>query len=383
MLVFFSLWVSRTHAQTSGTVAKNYHHYLRGGYQAGYVLKTNDFIKGKNLKNEPIDWYHSLRLEFGWETTGAQMWHQIWKYPAFGFGVYALDYFGEEQLGNPLAAYGFAVWPLVRKEKFTFNLNFGFGMSFNWKPFDPATNPYNVAIGNFESAYIDVGVTLDYELSKRLNLVGAFTGTHFSNGGTRQPNWGINQAGLLVMLKYKMEETKPAFTKWEIPAYQKNYEWLISGSWGIRNVLFDVDIPELSNAYLRRDFAVWTLTSTFYRQLSYKSKVGAGVDLVFDRSINAQIDAADGKIDNIDLPSQDEIRVGLYGAYEFVLYRLSVLINVGYSVIQKENQLPDLYQRLGAKYHFFDDFFAGLNVRFQDFSKATHLEWNLGYRVRW
>ena len=83
------------------------------------------------------------------------------------------------------------------------------------------------------------------------------------------------------------------------------------------------------------------------------------------------------------MPVLDEGRVGLFGAYEFVLHDISILTNIGYSIIQKEADLPRLYQRVGVKYHFAEHIFGGINVRFQDFGKANHLEFNIGYRLQW
>ena len=145
------------HAQDNETAEKNTYLFARGSYQYGYVLKTNSFVDGsKNQTGKPIDWYQAGRAELGWQTTGSQPWHQIWGYPAFGVGFYAGDYFEKgAQLGNPLAVYGFAIWPLQRKKAFTLTLQMGFGLSWNWQPFDPVTNPDNVAIGAFRAAYTD------------------------------------------------------------------------------------------------------------------------------------------------------------------------------------------------------------------------------------
>jgi len=51
-------------AETPGGIR----YYLRGAYQYGSVLQTNEFVEGDNLKGRPIDTFHSLRLEFGWQT---------------------------------------------------------------------------------------------------------------------------------------------------------------------------------------------------------------------------------------------------------------------------------------------------------------------------
>ena len=198
LLVSFLLVIGNNSllAQDSTKSIKNNHHFTRIGYQYGTVLKTSNFAKGINLTSEPIDNYQAARIEFGWQKTGSKMWHAIWNYPTFGLGFYGVNYIGEEQLGNPLALYGFTELPLIRNGDLIFSMQLGFGLSFNWKPFDPITNPYNEAIGNFQAAYIDVGITLDYNISNQFELVAALTGTHFSNGGSQQPNWGLNQLGL-------------------------------------------------------------------------------------------------------------------------------------------------------------------------------------------
>ena len=65
-----------------------------------------------------------------------------------------------------------------------------------------------------------------------------------------------------------------------------------------------------------------------------------------------------------------------------MMHRYSVLLHVGYHLVQKEKNMERIYQRIGVKYHIFDNIFVGLNTRFQNFSQAAYLEWNVGYRLR-
>jgi len=44
-------------------------------------------------------------------------------------------------------------------------------------------------------------------------------------------------------------------------------------------------------------------------------------------------------------------------------------------------RLPELYQRLGVKQFFHQNWFAGMNVRFHEIGSADNLEWNIGYKV--
>ncbi len=60
-------------------------------------------------------------------------------------------------------------------------------------------------------------------------------------------------------------------------------------------------------------------------------------------------------------------------------------IGLGYYIIRTEfpGEVPKFYQKLGFKYHIWDDYFAGLNIRFYEFSRAGFIEWNIGYRIQW
>ncbi len=365
----------------------DYRHYLQAGYQVAYVLPMNDFIKGENAAGEPITSMHAARIELGWQTTGAKRWHQIWNYPSFGIGLTKVDYFNDREVGMPGAVYGFVSLPVKRWERWTLSIAPGFGLSFGWKPFDPVTNPYNQSIGAYKAAFIDINTHFTYYVNPHWDFILGLPAYHFSNGGTKNPNNGFNQIGPMATVRYKFEAAPREFRHWDdIPAFRKNDELIVLGSWGLRNVAFDPAQydPELERTYGRVWFSVTTLSAAWMRQTSHMSKWGVGVDIVSDESTKAQIDAGEGHVAERDISGFDQARIGIFGAYEFVIQRLSILGNLGYTVRQKgfDGQLPRLYQRLGFKYHFTDHWFAGLNVRFKEFSSADHLEWVIGYRHR-
>ena len=176
--------------------------YLRGAIQTGSVVQTNDFLKGDNQSGEPIDSFNSLRLEFGWQTDGSRDWHHSYNFPSYGIGLYGADYNNDEELGNPTSLYGFFEWPLVRGTKWRFNFDLAFGFTNDWQSYDPVNNPKNTAMGLGRSVHIEGGPNVEYRLAKRWALIGGFTFTHFSNGGTQLPNHGLNQVGPLLFVKY-------------------------------------------------------------------------------------------------------------------------------------------------------------------------------------
>ena len=127
------------------------------------------------------------------------------------------------------------------------------------------------------------------------------------------------------------------------------------------------------------------LSTTLLRQILHKVKLGAGLDFICRAGTSAQIDAGNGKIDDLDLLLSNETRFSIDNASEFVFHRLSFLLHVTYTLIQKEERrgFPRWYNRLGLKGHVVDNIFGGLTVRFREWSKANYLEWNVGHQLQW
>ena len=361
-------------------------HYLRASYQPGYVLPTNSFVEGENLRGEPIEWYHAVRLEFGWQTDGSEIWQQIYNKPSYGIGIYGSDFFNAEEVGNPSALYGFFIWPFKRWTRTALNVHLGFGIAENFKPFDPEDNPFNVAMGAEKAAYIDVGFTFDYAFSHKWMGTGGFSVTHFSNGGTRQPNWGLNMIGLQAFARYNFEREPIVFKEVEIPPYQKNWELILTGSAGIRNIAADLREDSLVQEYIQEDFWLFNITAALARQLGYMPKVTAGLDLAYDESVETLVDIRDPGADaDAAVDFIDHLNLSAFAGYEHVAARGSLLVQLGYTFLRKdiEGQVPRSYQRLGLKFHLLKNTFLGLNVRFQEFSKANNLEFNVGQRWQW
>lgn len=63
-------------------------HSLGGFVQGGYVMPTNDFVRGENASAKPIDRFAALSLRYTVLTSGEKPWHQLFKYPSYGLGLY-------------------------------------------------------------------------------------------------------------------------------------------------------------------------------------------------------------------------------------------------------------------------------------------------------
>jgi hypothetical protein len=368
-----------TEAETERSNIKT--HYLRGAYQIGTVLPTNSFVKGEYPGGERIDSFQSLRLEFGWQTDGSRDWQNVYNFPSYGLGLYGATYTGGGDLGNPTSLYGFFTWPTARWSWATLNVELGFGLTTDWAPYDPESNPYNGAIGAGRTVHIDVGANLEFPLARHWALLAGFSGTHFSNGGTQQPNQGLNQIGPLLFVKYDFQGRFDPPPRREPAPWEKSWEMALTFAAGIRNLSSDaaIDDPE----YFTKDFFVANATAVLNRRLTYMANVNVGLDFSYDETVPAlkEIEAAK-QGQNAETSSWDKLGLGVTAGYEHNVNDTRLLFHLGYTFLREdvEGQIPRFYQRLGIKHHVFGDWLFGLNVRFQYFGTADNLEWNIGRR---
>ena len=384
LLLLFPLFVK---AQEDSTLIHKNKVWINSSLQAlyhnGYVFPTNDFLRGTNIEATRINAFQTFSLKFSTQTTGDKLWQQLYKYPNWGIGVSVIDFHNPEEIGVPLAFYGFFNAPFKRWQKVSFNYEMGFGATFNWKSFNPVNNKYNIAIGAGVSFQIDAGLNLHYNLTNRIELVSGFSLTHYSNGALKKPNFGINTIAPEVGLKYNFYD-RPAFHKQEVPIFIKKNEWLFSAFGGAKNVIFDSVNIDIREKYEGVFFPVFGISTTYNRQISYKSKIGAGMTFSYDGSVNAQIAVDNNELDPVDSPMSDKIQISIYPSYELVIDKLSVIIQPAFYIYRKnfKDQSPVFHQRIGIKYHISDNIFAGITLRDYSFHVSDFIEWTLGYRIR-
>ncbi len=360
-------------------------YFLRGAYQAGSVLQTNDFLKGDNKAGEPIDRFQSARLEFGWQTDGSKEWHHTYNFPTYGIGLYGANFYNETELGSPTSLYGFFEWPLSRSDRWTFNFGLAFGFTNNWESYDPLNNPQNIAMGLGRSVHIEGGPNVEYRLADQWSLIGALTFTHFSNGGTQRPNHGINNVGPMIYVKFDTDTPIKLPPRRSINNYPHEWDLTVCGSAGKRNLTHKINDPNVREDYLNRNYMVANLTVGLGRQFSCKSRYVFGLDLGYDESVGDLI-VLDGLTNSVNAhgTAEDNYELALFAGYEVTANRTNLIIHLGYKVLYKDvaGRLPVFYQRLGVKQFVYNKLFAGLNVRFHELGSADNLEWNFGYVMK-
>lgn len=349
--------------------------FLRFAYQPGVVTSTSSFFDGENAAGEPIDRVQAFKIELGWQTDGTEDWEQRYNFPAMGVGLYKASFRNGEELGSPLAIYGWLSWPFVDfTDRFGLTTEVGFGFATNWNPLDVETNPFNDAVSTPVTYYGESGIFARYALNRKLDLSAGGLFTHMSNGATGDPNAAINTLSSLVRLRYNFHRERPPRVRRKLPPFGPYWELSTFGGAGWKNV----DLGERGDPEERRNFGVVAVSLDVQRRFYSMGRIGGGVDWSYEGWARAFASSAEA------VSASDKVAIGIYGGYEHVVHRFSIPIQIGYYVWRggDEDRGPALYQKLGWKFHVTDRFFVGMEVRFFDFTKASFVRWNVGYDLK-
>ena len=353
-------------------------------YQYGYVFPTNRFLRGSNSEQEPINGFGSFSLRLGHQATGEKPWQLNYGYPVFGAGVSVTQFSEPDELGTPIAVFGFITAPFKRWPRMSLDYDLALGLAFNWKPFNPVDNPNNVSIGTKQSVFIDVGAQVSFPVAGKLSASAGFSVSHWSNGALRKPNLGINTIAPHVALRYDLRAAPPAF-----PIVRQRAPFTpttvldIAVFAGSQNVVYDTLRIDLVEKYEGVDFLAIGLHACVARQITHKSKVGIGFATDYDGAHDAQVSVENGEIEVVDSPFADKLQLSVFPSYELVLNKLSLVVQPSFYVARKKvsQQTPWYYQRVGIKVHMYRNLFLGVNLRAYQFHVSEYLEWNIGYRI--
>lgn len=352
---------------------------------AGNVMPTNTFVRVQNTDPDGLAHYFGAAVRIARQTTGTQLWQQLYDYPEYGIGFYSAQLRNTPNLGNPYAFYGFFNAPFFRINKLCLNYELGLGFAFNWKHYNPLTNPGNVAISADGSVYLDAGIDLKYAIGKRFELGVGYGFTHFSNGRIKLPNKGLNTGAAKITLAYDLFNEPIQYPKPEKPNYKGNYEWIISAYAGMQNVVYLGTDVNVVTAMKGINLPVYGISNTLNKQVSYKSKIGLGFTMGYNGSQSSQIIVESGKLDEQETSFGRHLSVSIFPSYELVIDRLSVVFQPGLYIYREKttNMSPSFFQRIGFKYHFTENTFAGISLRASKFYISEFIEWTVGHRINW
>jgi hypothetical protein len=337
---------------------------------------------GEGLDEETLAGYGALEVRYGWQNSNLESWASQYGYPSYGIGFYS-GFIGDPQIfGNPNALFGFINFPISKPfRRNAFNIEPALGLTYNLEPFDSETNPSNDAIGSRVTVYFNVNFGWTYKWTKEMDIVYGIDFTHFSNGRSNTPNWGLNMFGLNLGLRYhynanELKLNNDPYTNRSLPSRFKRPE---------RKLNTKVEDNQSINVYVaggtvqtypenEGDSFNEERYTTFSAVIDYQHKfnnmhsVSAGLDYFYDASLETRFPN-----DN----SQYHM-VGIHGGYDFMFYKFTFVGHLGTYLTDSRGKDP-YFTRVALRYDLFDWSYAQVGLKTDGFA-ADWIEFGIGFR---
>lgn len=299
-------------------------------------------------------------------TYGEDYWEKMYRYPRAGFGYSFWNLGNDEVFGKAHALYGFVNIPFFKpKGKFSLNYEISFGASYLTKSFDPHENHLNRAISSHYNVYIHTGIDGKIKIKQRYEIVLGAGVTHFSNGKTHSPNYGINAGTVFLGLNYLIGNLPGDFKNPDPPFLSKRFSHTVIYAAG----------GKVYDNLMGKKYFISSLNYNFNYLLNHRRKIGMGADFFYDGSIR------EGLAEENNYPEEDVtklIRFGLHASHSVQYKNFVMGIQIGHYLYSKYTDLSLIYNRIAFQYFITNHLLLNISVK-SHMAKADYIEWGIGY----
>jgi Lipid A 3-O-deacylase (PagL) len=162
----------------------------------GVSLESSAYF-GKVVKHTPKLRFDAPPLSIGFDfhvnkqLYGQKAWHQWLNYPAIGVSFVYYD-IGSESLGKAFGLFPTFDLKLITHQRFQSTMQLGLGLAYLTRYYDALTNPDNNAVGSNVNGTAQFKWQNQYSVNPNWQILFGLSFTHYSNGSSQQPNFGIN-----------------------------------------------------------------------------------------------------------------------------------------------------------------------------------------------
>lgn len=320
----------------------------------------------KALRYLTQDDIYAFDLSVSFPTYGKDYWEKLYRYPRQGVGFSYWSLGNNDVFGKAYALYSFINIPFLKHtDKFSFNYQISCGAAYLPKKFDINKDHLNRAIGSHANIYIHLGIDGKVTILPRCELVIEAGATHFSNGKTRSPNYGINAGSFSLGINYIFNNKGTIILDPEIPRMDKLY---------VQSVIYSAGIKVYDNL-LGKNYFVSSATYNLERILNHKRKIGLGADFSFDGSIREALATEDGTPENDFFKL---IRFGLHASYAIQYKQLVLGIQIGHYLYSKSTVITPVYNKISIQYLMTRNLLGSISIT-SHMAKADCLQYGIGY----
>jgi len=345
----------------------------------------NHLYTGRQLEDLLENGYGALEVRYGWQMSESDEWASMHKYPTWGVGWY-IGYIGDPDVfGNPNAVYGWINLPLSRPDRRNqFEFGLGLGVTYNLIPFDPEDNPTNDAIGARLAAYFNANIGGVYSLNREMDFLYSFDLTHFSNGRTVQPNYGLNMIGFNVGLRYHFnrnnkfssDRINPSEVLAVRPDRTKTRKPNKTGDHSISFYQAVGTVQNRLDAGTSRRYVTSTSMLEYNYSISERSGLTFGFDYFIDPSVSdVNEEPAYAEHGTTQFP-------GVHIGYDYKFWKFTVRLQAGTMITEAGQDIKDgAFLRPAFKYDISEVFYGQFGLKTYRGATADWFEFGVGIRL--
>jgi Lipid A 3-O-deacylase (PagL) len=276
------------------------------------------------------------------QTNGTQAWQQLRHYPKTGLTLCYLN-MGEGAHGQGIALLPNISVHVIKNKKFPTDFRIGGGLGYVSKPYDSFSNPRQNAIGSHLNGSMQARIGTQIRLNAHWQMQISACLTHFSNGSSALPNYGINIPTGQIAINYS-KKAQTSFIQQENLSKKAQKHWGLQLNLGTASVEYVViDGPR---------YPVWSSALAATYLLNKVNKLGVGVDYEFNRSVY-EWGLYSTSFPTSAIAKKSSMRVGTFISDEFLFGNASILVHLG--VYQGKNfnkyVLTPYYTKVGLRYY--------------------------------
>jgi hypothetical protein len=300
-----------------------------------------------------------IGLELGFHFANKKSFDACNCYPVLGTSLTFWDYDEPDILGYGMTSFFYLEPYFGVQNRVSFSFRAGFGLSYQSRPYHQENNPDNLSYSTYIAFPLQLGISVNAWLTKRYLLSARLSYNHFSNGGFREPNGGINWPTISIGLNRYFKA--PYFYT------HKKENWRELGAPATRlDMNFFLAVKQLE---YQQYAPIPGIELKGSRQVGRVNALTLGLEWLYDSHATHIM-----KKKYID---EDGDKVSVAVGNEFLLGRFLFSQQLGFYIYKPFKAGADMYQRYGLVYRITHWLSFGVNLKAHG-SKANFLDMRIG-----
>ena len=305
------------------------------GVHYGFV-----FAHAEEVQNTKGSKPWGIELDLNKQLLKNESWEACNCFPRTGLVISYFN-FDNEILGHSINA-GWYIEPLLfTAHRINLSLKGVAGLSYLTHPYDETENPQNQSYSMSLSAYLGLGLGINYKVSRKIQSKISIYYNHISNGGLKDPNYGINWPCITLHVFYLFNPGPLPHTRKDLERNYKNQP--------LRKDLL---------VYLtqRNGYSIWGGSAGVSRQISGMNALTFAGEVTADHALENRM-KEDGN------EEKSFVYAGLMVGHEFLMGRFNFSQQIGGYVYNASKYYKAIYQRYGLTYSLSNLFSFGINLK--------------------